>query len=168
VLTDAGRAQAVRTVAPPEEAWRSQHRETPEGPFADGPMARLARLREPDGAPSFTALQLTAGERLHADWLASGAARIATSDWLRPSGAPAAGDRGVQARAAARIDASRRLRRVLDQVGPTHARTLEAACLRLAPLAALERALAAPRGTGKARLREALQALAAAMGLTLR
>lgn len=168
ILTDAGQARAARQAAAEGDAYRAQHRDRPDAAFADGPLLWLARLREPDGTASFTPVQLAAGERLHAAWLAAGAARIATSDWTRPSGTPGAGDRGTQARAAARLDAQGRLRRWLAAVGPDHARVLEMVCLRLCALSALERELAAPRGSGKVRVRAALQALAVAAGLTLR
>lgn len=168
VLTDAGRALAARLAAGPDTAFRAQHRAADDGAFADGPMARLARLREADGRASFTAIQLAAGARLHLDWLATGAALIATSDWSRAPGGAGAGDRGSQARAAARLDALARVRRLLDAVGADHAAVLEATCLRLVSFQALERETGAPRGSTKARTRAALQALAVAAGLTLR
>lgn len=168
VLTDAGRARAIREAAPAGDAFIRQHDAAADGVLARGPLSRLAALREPDGTASLSAVQLAAGEQLHAAWLATGAAGIATSDWTRPSGAPGPGDRGAQARAAARLDAQRRLRRWLAAVGPEHARVLEAVCLRLTALSALEHQLGAPRGAGKAKVRAALQALAVAAGLTLR
>jgi hypothetical protein len=158
----------MRDAAAHSDGFRVQHRDSPDADFADGPLSRLARLREADGSASFTAVQLAAGEQLHAAWLGSGSASIATSDWSRPSGAPGLGDRGTQARAAARLDAQARQQRWLSQVGPRHAAVLDAVCLRLTPLTVLERMLAAPRGAGKAHVRAALQALAVATGLTLR
>lgn len=133
---------------------------------AGSPLARLARLRDAAGAPVFTMREITAGERLHEDWLRAGFARIATTDWTAPPrGGTARGPQDHAAATDAALDTRVRVRKAMEAIGPGLDRALAHACLRLAPFDALERDERWPRGAGRTVVKLALARLADLYGL---
>ena len=139
----------------------------PGGP-KEGSLAWLRRRRDKDGQPLITDPQLTAGERLGADfWHAQLSPRV-TADWSgtassrrTPRAAPGAGieigDRVVAAR--------QRVHRALDTVGPELAGILVEVCCRDVGLEEAGRSQGWPQRAAKVVLQLALTRLARHYGL---
>jgi hypothetical protein len=178
VLTDAGRALLRREAAAPDEVYAAQHRAITNRAIIDrdgevgrarghdpsGVQRRLEAMKDSEGAPLLSAVELAAANALMADWNASQAGLVRGSDWAAPPLGSARGLSNAQERAlAARCDAGRRLGEALDMLASPLRRTVESICLREDGLETLERAEHWPARSGKLALKLGLAQLAQAM-----
>lgn len=179
VLARAGAHRAARNAAAPDEEYLAQHapigerRVVPPGGVtamrarAADPhvgLARLARLTDAQGEAWFSAEEIEAARRLHADWERSQAGLVRGSDWSAPRrGGPAHDPGAAQERAlAAGIDARRRVERALEALAPMLRRAVERVLFGEDGLEALERAENWPARSAKLVLKSAFAQLAAA------
>lgn len=175
VLSPAGAARVRRTQAPSEDAFLAQHAEIAARPLAEdgairmargfvsgGATLRLARLKDPNGAPWFTSREIAAAQRLRADWELGQAGLARGSDWTAPprgGGARGPGN-AVEAAMAAGVDARARVDGQLNGLAPMLRRVVERVCLGDVGLDALERAEGWPARSAKVALKLALAQLA--------
>ncbi len=178
VLSEAGRARMRREDALPEEAFVAQHRPIvarsvmgpcggvleARGHDADASMRRLATLKDANGAPWLSAVELAAANALRATWLASERGMVGGSDWTAApmSGQARGAGNGREAALAAHCDARRRLGKALDGLAQPLRRVVERVCLHEEGLETLERAESWPARSGKLALKLALAQLARA------
>jgi hypothetical protein len=174
VLTDAGRARAMRDSALPDEAFAAQHRPIVERPVidaegdvrsarghdADRVLRRLAALRDGSGRTWLDRAELSAAARLKSDWERGEVGLVRGSDWSAPpKGGTPRGAGAQDAAMAARCDARRRVTDALAALAPPLRAVVERVCLREEGLEALERAEAWPARSGKLALKLALAQL---------
>jgi DNA-directed RNA polymerase specialized sigma24 family protein len=128
-------------------------------------VARLAKMKTPEGAPWLDAGELAAARRLALDAEAGARGGMRLSRWAGDHAGGAVGARGsngAEAALAAGFEARRRVQRVLGQLaGPLRAVT-QAVCLEGVALEALERRSAWPARSARVALKLALSQLAAA------
>jgi hypothetical protein len=127
-------------------------------------MARLARLRSPEGAAFFAAEEIAAGARLAQDWAAGQVGLLRGADWAAP---PRGGERrgagnGLEMARAASIDARARVDAALAALSPNAAALVRAACLDQTGLEIIERRSHWPARSAKVALKFALAQLALA------
>lgn len=177
VLSGAGRARVRRDSEAPNEAFVAQHRaiETRSVMDADGAprtvrghepnavLKRLTALRNGDGAPWLSALELAMATRLRADWERGQIGLVRGSDWSAgPMGASARGPGNAREGAlAVHCDARRRVEEALAALAPQLRRVVERVCLHEEGLETLERAEGWPARSGKIALKLGLAQLAA-------
>lgn len=174
VLSEAGRARAMRDAALPGEAFAAQHRPIVEravidaagdvhkarGHDADRVLRRLAALRDGAGRTWLDSSELSAAARLKADWERGEVGLVRGSDWSAPPKGGTPRSAGAQEAAmAARCDARRRATDALAALAPPLRVVVERVCLRDEGLEALERAEAWPARSGKLALKLALAQL---------
>ncbi len=178
VITAAGLARLRRESARESEAYLTQHANIVDRAAAAGGLRkaravaqssvvhRLASLQSGAGAPWLSSEELSAAQRLRADWEASQAGLVRGSDWsAAPKSGAARGPGAAQEAALAkRCDARRRMAAALDALSPPLRRVVERVCLREDGLEALEPAEGWPPRSRKLALKLALAQLAAALG----
>lgn len=129
----------------------------------ESPLAWLARRKDKDGKPMLSDAEVSAGERLRADfWFAQLTPNV-TMNWSNllneAGGRSGAFDRGIEM--SERVVAAReRVRLALDAVGPELSGMLFDVCCHLKGLEAAERAGNWPQRSGKVVLQIALRTLA--------
>ncbi|MEI2384616.1 DUF6456 domain-containing protein [Breoghania sp. JC706] len=176
-----GRAWLRRALAG-GDGFADQHRETAGATVADddggrmavtvdlseSPLAWLASRRRANGRPWITPAQLSAGERLRADYTRARFIARVTANWgdsvhhdRKRSGASG----GIADLSDAALDARERVHRALVAVGPELSGVLVDVCCELQGLEALERRHAWPARSGKLVLAMALSGLARHYGL---
>lgn len=176
VITEAGRAQARRLLAPPGEAYAAQHGPVVERDVVDRAgelrsargyepsrvLRRLAALRDAEGQPWLEHAELLAASRLRSHWEASQAGLVRGSDWTAPPNAK--GARGAssaqEAALAARCDAQRAFADALAHLAAPLRGVVESVCLKEEGLEEIERAQAWPARSGKLALKLGLAQLA--------
>lgn len=176
VLSEAGRARVRREASAPNEQFAAQHRiiedravidadgdlQRVRGHDPNGPLKRLAALRDANGLPWLAPQELAAALRLRGDWEVSQRGLVRGSDWSAgPQSGAARGPGGREAALAARCDASRRSAEKLDALAPALRRVVERVCLHEEGLEALERSEGWPARSGKIALKLGLAQLAA-------
>lgn len=176
-LSAAGASRARREQASPSESFMAQHRAIGDravmdddgasrmvrGHDRDSALRRLASLRDSNGAPWLSAVELNAASRLRADWDCAERGLVRGSDWASPPiGATPRAINGVDAAMAARCDAQRKVDQALAKLAPALRRVVERVCLHEQGLEAIERGEAWPARSGKVALKLALSQLAAA------
>jgi hypothetical protein len=127
---------------------------------AESPLLWLARRKGADGRPLIEPHHLQAGERLRADFTRAQMMPRTTANWHSPV---AGRRRDAQAGAhptEQAIDAKRRTRQALDQVGPEFAGLLLDVCCFLKRLEDVERERRWPARSAKVVLQLALEKLA--------
>lgn len=179
VLSAAGAARVARDGAAPAERFLVQHATVVDrsvvdadgdvravrGLDAEGPMRRLARLRDGAGGAWLSAAELAAANQLRADWELAEIGLVRTSDWTAaPLGSSARGASNTQEQSMARrCDARRRVANALARLAAPLRRIVERVCLHEEGLEALERAEGWPARSGKLALKLGLAQLAAAL-----
>ncbi len=179
VLSAAGASRALREGAEPAERFMAQHAPVVaravvsatgdlrmvRGVDPDGPMRRLANLRDAAGAAWLSQAELAAAERLRADWALSEIGALRGSDWLAaPIGSTPRGPGNAQEAAMARrCDARKRVADALAQLAPPLQRVVTRIVLHEDGMEALERAEGWPARSGKLALKLGLAQLAAAL-----
>lgn len=176
VVSEAGRARAMRESAEPDERFFAQHRPVVDrvvmgndgavlkvrGHDANEVLRRLAALRGGDGAPWLSAQELAAASRLRDDWERGERGMVRGSDWTAPpNGSTARGPSSAREGAlAAHCDARRRVSEALERLAPALRRVVERVCFQEHGLELLERAEGWPARSGKLALKLALSQLA--------
>ncbi len=127
---------------------------------AESPLLWLARRKAPDGRPLIEPHHLQAGERLRADFTMGQMMPRTTANWDcsisgRRRDGQSGGNLGERS-----IDARRRTRRALDDVGPEFAGLLLDVCCFLKRLEEVERERRWPARSAKVVLQLALERLA--------
>lgn len=176
VLSAAGSSRGRREQAAPAEAFAAQHRPIVDrdvvdadgdvhavrGHDPDAIVRRLSAMRDSNGAPWLSAVELGAASRLRADWDRAERGVVRGSDWASPPiGDAARATNGAEAAMAARCDARRRLQAALSALAPALRRVVERVCLHEQGLEMMERGEAWPARSGKVALKLALAQLAA-------
>lgn len=177
VLSAAGRTRVRRESAAESEAYLAQHAPLETRAFisasgaigdvravvSNAAIRRLAQLRDANGAPWLSAAEVSAAERLHADWERGQAGLTRGSDWSAPpmGSTPRGPGNAQEAALAARCDAGRRVADALARLAPPLRRIVESACLHEQGLEAIERAHGWPARSGKLALKLGLAQLAA-------
>lgn len=148
---------------PSRRAEESARAERPSVNLKESPLAWLARRKDKDGKPMLSEAEVSAGERLRADfWFAQLTPNVTTnwSNLLSETG----GRRGAPGQGAELADhivvAQERVRLALRAVGPELAGMLIDVCCHLKGLEAAERSGGWPQRSGKVVLEIALKALA--------
>ncbi len=175
VLSGAGRARVSREIAAPDEQFVAQHRPLIDRVVMDESGAehrarghephpvlrRLAGLKDANGAPWLSSVELNAATQLRLDWEAGERGLVRGSDWSAPpnSSAPRAGN-GRELAMAFHCDRRRRVADALARLAAPLRRVVESVCLREEGLEALERAETWPARSGKIALKLALAQLA--------
>jgi hypothetical protein len=161
-LTSSGRAARERLQT---GSFVAQHQTRTKSASAEinldeSPLAALARLRRPDGAPWLARNELAAGERLRADFEAANLQPRVTASW-DPSRI-ARRQKGTSAELMPHervVSARRRLNAAVAAVGPELAGALLDICCFLKGLEEVERERAWPRRSAKLMLSTALAML---------
>lgn len=177
VLSGAGHARVRRDSAEPHEAFVAQHRAVEvratmdvdgaprvvRGHEPNAVLKRLAALRNGDGAPWLSTLELAMATRLRADWERGQIGLVRGSDWSAgPKGDAARGPGNAREGAlAAHCDARRRVEEALAALAPQLRRVIERVCFNEEGLETLERAEGWPARSGKIALKLGLAQLAA-------
>ncbi|WP_020180472.1 DUF6456 domain-containing protein [Methylopila sp. M107] len=178
VATDAGRARAIREAGGPEP-FLAQHRELGRRVLATGagresllvdldesPLAWLARRKNRDGRPLLSAVEVTAGERLRADFYRGQMSPRVTANWeASVSRGRRGGGGSVAEMTEAALAARMRVSRALDAVGPELSGALIDVCCFLKGVADVERERGWPARGAKLVLGLALTRLARHYGL---
>lgn len=180
VLSAAGRARVSREQAG-AEGFFAQHAPLEErrvidasgserrvrGLVRSAALAKLAALRDANGAPWLSGAELDAAQHLRRDWEASQEGLVRGSDCSAPPiGSSARGASNAQERTmAARCDARRRVGEALDGLAQPARRVVERVCLYEDGLEALERAEGWPSRSAKVALKLGLAQLAQTLGL---
>lgn len=175
-LSGAGASRVAREGAEAGEGFAAQHRPVIDrsvvdvggdivrvrGFDPDTHMRKLSALRGAFGGPWLSEAELSAAQRLRADWAASQAGLVRGSDWSAPpmgSGSRGPGN-AQEAALARRCDARRRVAEALDKLAPQLRRVVERVCLHEDGLEALERTEGWPARSGKLALKLGLAQLA--------
>jgi hypothetical protein len=154
---DPHRAQHLSLTAPPphlEEATRASFNDF------ESPLLWLARRKGPDGKPLISVHHLQAGERLRADFTAAQMMPRTTANWEAPIARRGRGGEGASRTTERAIDARRRTRLALREVGPEFADLLLDVCCFLKRLDDVERERRWPQRSAKVILQLALDRLA--------
>jgi|CXWL01.1.fsa_nt_gi hypothetical protein len=177
-ITEPGRAQVRRMLAPPNDTYAAQHGAVIERSVMDREggvhiargyeqsrvLRRLAALRDAEGRPWLEDSELLAAARLRTHWDISQSGLVRGSDWTAPPNAK--GARGAssaqEAALAARCDAQRHYSDALARLAAPLRRVVEGVCLKEEGLEEIERTEAWPARSGKLALKLGLAQLAAA------
>lgn len=175
-LSQAGGARTRREAAAPGETFIAQHApvvartvmndgaaRTVRGYERNAALKRIAALRDANGAPWLTSVELAAAAQLRGDWELGQVGMVRGSDWSAPPQGSAARGPGNAREGAvvAQVDARRRVAEALDTLAPQLRRVIERVCLHEEGLEALERAEGWPARSGKIALKLGLAQLAA-------
>lgn len=177
VLSPAGRARVHRGEAEDGESYLAQHcavgsraviavdgiTQVVRSLEPNSVLKRLTALRDANGAPWLSSIELAAASRLRDDWERGQIGMVRGSDWTAgPKGAAARGPGNAREGAlAAHCDARRRVDDALASLAPQLRRVVERVCLQEEGLEALERAEGWPARSGKIALKLGLAQLAA-------
>lgn len=175
-LTSAGASRVRREAAEVGEAFVAQHAPivarmvmnggrpiTVRGHERNPALKRIAALRDANGAPWLTSVELAAAAQLRGDWELGQAGMVRGSDWsAAPQGSAARGPGNAREGAmVAQTDARRRVAEALEALAPPLRRVVERVCLYEEGLEALEHAEGWPARSGKIALKLGLAQLAA-------
>jgi hypothetical protein len=165
--------RAVRTAPALVDPLRARHLSLTEAPAtlsecgdgalfdeAESPLLWLARRKGTDGRPLIEPHHLQAGERLRADFTLAQMMPRTTSNWHSPIAGPRRDGRAGASPTERALDAKRRTRDALDDVGPEFAGLLLDVCCFLKRLEDVERERRWPARSAKVVLQLALEKLA--------
>jgi hypothetical protein len=176
VLSRAGAARVARSASDPAEAYQSQHQPIIARTIVDttgalrsakghdpDPLRKLSGLRDANGQPWFSPLELAAATRLRADWERGQLGLVKGSDFAAPprGSAPRGASNAAELLVGARCDARRRVAEALESLAPPLRRVVEGVCLAEQGLEAVERLQSWPLRSRKLALKLALAQLAA-------
>ena len=165
--------RVIRKAQGPLDRFRAQHLSVTEAPVslpdcgrgalfdeARSPLLWLARRKGADGKPLIEPHHLQAGERLRADFTLAQSMPRTTSNWHSPLARRGRDGQSAGHMTDRALDAKRRTRDALDNVGPEFAGLLLDVCCFLKRLEDVERERRWPRRSAKVVLQLALERLA--------